>query len=106
MHLARVIGTVWATVKYPALEGAKMQLIQPLDGRLQPAGGPIAAVDTVGAGQGEVVYYVTAREATIPYPADLVPIDASIVGIVDRMDYFKTQVNRNAKTASGDKQSR
>ncbi|MDQ7054447.1 MAG: EutN/CcmL family microcompartment protein [candidate division KSB1 bacterium] len=88
MHLAKVIGTIWATRKVETLEGAKMQIVQPLTPALQPLGDPIVAVDTIGAGQGEVVYYVTAREATIPYPRDLAPIDASIVGIVDRVDHF------------------
>ncbi len=88
MHLAKVIGTIWATRKVETLEGAKMQIIQPLTPELQKLGDPIVAVDTIGAGQGEVVYYVTAREATIPYPKDLAPIDASIVGIVDRVDRF------------------
>ncbi len=88
MHLAKVIGTIWATRKVDTLEGAKMQIIQPLTPELHKLGDPIVAVDTIGAGQGEVVYYVTAREATIPYPKKLAPIDASIVGIVDHVDLF------------------
>ncbi len=89
MHLAKVIGTIWATRKVSTLEGAKLQLIQPLSAAMKPSGAPIAAVDTAGAGPGEIVYYVTAREATIPYPKKLAPIDASIVGIVDRIDLFE-----------------
>ena len=90
MNLARVIGTVWATRKDANLEGAKMQLIQPVQPDLQPAGGPIIAVDTVGAGPGEVVYYTSAREAVIAYGIPLTPIDAAIVGIVDRIDLAAT----------------
>ena len=86
MNLARVIGTIWATRKYADLEGASMQVIQPLDGNLEPSGQPITAVDTVGAGEGEVVFYVTAYEAVIPFPKPLVPIDASIVGIVEKLE--------------------
>ncbi len=86
MNLARVIGTIWATRKYEDLEGCSMRMIQPLTGDLEALGRPIAAVDTVGAGEGELVFYVTAYEAVIPYPRDLVPIDASIVGIVDRVE--------------------
>lgn len=86
-ELARVEGTIWATSKYPDLEGAVMQLIRPLDvdadGELVPCGGPFTAVDTIGAGPGDVVLYITAYEAVIPYPRDLVPIDAAIIGIVD-----------------------
>ena len=86
MNLARVIGTIWATHKYGDLEGATMQVVQPLDGELEPHGRPIVAVDTVGAGEGEVVFYVTAYEAVIPFPKSLVPIDASIVGIVEQLE--------------------
>ncbi len=88
MNLAKVIGTVWATQKHPELTGAKLQIVQPMDHLEQNVGSPIVAVDTAGAGPGETVYFVSAREATIPYPADLAPIDAAIVGIVDRIDVF------------------
>ena len=44
---------------------------------------PIVAVDAVGAGPGEIIYYITASEAVIPLPVDMAPIDASIVGFVD-----------------------
>ena len=89
MNLAKVIGTVWATVKDENLVGAKMQIIQPLDHNEKKVGDAIVAVDTIGAGPGEIVYYTTAREATIPYPTRIAPIDASIVGIVDRIDIYR-----------------
>ncbi len=91
MNLAKVIGTIWATQKDKSLEGAKMQIIQPVDHRIRNVGDSIIAVDTAGAGPGELVYYVTAREATIPYPVKLAPIDAAIVGIVDWIDDFQNQ---------------
>ncbi|MCA9742487.1 MAG: EutN/CcmL family microcompartment protein [Deferribacteres bacterium] len=91
MHLAKVIGTVWATRKVETLEGAKMQIIQPLDAQEKAIGSPIVAVDTIGAGPGEIVYYVTAREAVIPYRNEMTPIDASIVGIVDHIDVYAKQ---------------
>ncbi len=86
MNLARVIGTIWATRKHENLEGAKMQILQPIRPDRQALGSPIIAVDTVGAGPGEIVYYTTAREAVIAYGVPLTPIDAAIVGIVDRID--------------------
>jgi len=89
MNLAKVIGTIWATRKDESLVGAKMQIIQPIDHQQNKTGGEIIAIDTAGAGPGELVFYVSAREATIPYPKDLAPIDASIVGIVDRVDLYK-----------------
>lgn len=89
MFLAKVIGTVWATKKDPNLIGSKMQFIQPLNGNYKKLGSPLVAIDTVGAGLGEVVYYITASEAVIPLPVDMAPVDASIVGIVDRIDMEK-----------------
>ncbi|MCH8955283.1 EutN/CcmL family microcompartment protein [candidate division KSB1 bacterium] len=89
MNLAKVIGTIWATVKDENLVGAKMQIIQPLNHDEKKIGDPMVAVDTIGAGPGEIVYYTTAREATIPYPTRIAPIDASIVGIVDRIDIYR-----------------
>lgn len=90
-HFARVIGTIWATQKYPDLDGASLRLIQPCNSRGEAIGEPIAAVDTEGAGPGEMIFYVTAYEAVIPYPKDLVPIDASIVGIVENIHLDPTE---------------
>jgi ethanolamine utilization protein EutN len=86
MYFAKVVGTVWATRKDQNLSGFKLQFIQPLNGKREKVGDPIVAVDTVGAGPGETVFYITAREAVIPLPVETAPVDASIVGIVDRID--------------------
>lgn len=86
MFFAKVIGTVWATRKDEHLQSFKMQFIQPIDSQQKNAGTPIVAVDTVGAGAGEIVFYITAAEAVIPLPVEMAPVDASIVGIVDRID--------------------
>lgn len=86
MFFGKVIGTIWATRKDESLKSFKLQLLQPLNGRRQNVGAPIIAVDTVGAGQGETVFYITAREAVIPLPVESAPVDATIVGIVDRID--------------------
>ncbi|HEY4643340.1 MAG TPA: EutN/CcmL family microcompartment protein [Bacteroidota bacterium] len=86
MYFARVIGTVWATRKDENLKGFKLQFLQPINAMRENAGEPIVAVDTVGAGPGETVMYITAREAVIPLPVPMAPVDASIVGIVDRID--------------------
>ena len=91
MNLAKVIGTIWATVKDSHLETIKIQLIQPLTEQGKKLGGVIAAADTVGAGQGEIVFYVTAREAALPFAEPLLtPLDAAIVGIVDRVEMFRS----------------
>lgn len=84
MQLARVTGTVVATVKTPGLEGVKLLLVQPLDRRLLPLGSQVVAVDAVHmAGPGELVYIVAAREAAQAMPDTFVPVDHAIVGIVD-----------------------
>lgn len=86
MYFAKVIGTVWATRKDENLKSFKLQIIQPLNAMRESVGDPLVAVDTVGAGPGEIVFYITAREAVIPLPVPMAPVDASIVGIVDRID--------------------
>jgi ethanolamine utilization protein EutN len=84
MQLARVTGTVVATIKAPGLQGIKLLLVQPLDRRLQPIGGQVVAADAVHmAGPGELVYIVAAREAAQALPDTFVPVDHAIVGIVD-----------------------
>ncbi len=86
MRLARVIGTVWASHKHPGLDGLKMQLVQPLTGEGRPSGRPLAAFDSVGAGPGELVYFVDQYEATLAFDRPQTPIDCAIVGIVDHLD--------------------
>jgi microcompartment protein CcmK/EutM len=84
MQLARVTGTVVATVKSPGLEGVKLLIVQPLDRQLRPVGGQVVAADAVHmAGPGELVYVVAAREAAQAMPDPFVPVDHAIVGIVD-----------------------
>jgi ethanolamine utilization protein EutN len=86
MYLGRIIGTIWATRKYEAVTSYKMQFIQPINAEKEKLGEPIVAIDTIGAGPGEIVFYVTASEAVIPLLVDMAPIDASIVGIVDSIN--------------------
>lgn len=83
MILARVVGTVVASHKDPGLHAVKLLLIQPVRTDGSPSGKPLVAVDSVGAGAGEHVFYVRGREAALPFLPDEVPTDAAIVGIVD-----------------------
>jgi ethanolamine utilization protein EutN len=86
MQLARVIGDVVVTRKDESLVGLKLLVVQPLAPDRQPIGRPIVAVDAVGAGVGEEVFFVRGKEASFPfYPAEP-PVDAGIVGIVDHWD--------------------
>jgi len=83
MQLARVIGTVVATVKNDALEGRKLLVVQSLDAALRPQGAPLVALDAVGAGVGELVFWCRGKEASFPFKREDTPTDCTIVGIVD-----------------------
>jgi ethanolamine utilization protein EutN len=83
MQLARVIGDVVSTRKEPGFDSLKLLVIQPLAADGQDAGRALVAVDSVGAGVGERVFFVRGKEASFPFYPTEVPADAGIVGIVD-----------------------
>jgi len=84
VQLARVTGDVVATVKDGALSGHKLLVIQPITPDRTPVGRAVVALDAVGAGVGEHVFFVRGREASFPFLPAEPPTDACIVGIVDR----------------------
>lgn len=86
MFIGRVTGNIWATRKYDTVHSFKLMIVEPLTADLEIDGDPFIAVDTVGAGPGELVLYITASEAVIPLPVDMAPVDASIVGIIDSIN--------------------
>ena len=86
MQLARVIGDVVMTRKDESLAGITLLIVQPLTPEGEPAGRPLVAVDAVGAGVGEEVFFVRGKEASFPFYPGLPPVDAGIVGIVDHWD--------------------
>ena len=103
MQLARVIGTVVATVKSPGLEGVKLLVIQPLDRQQRPNGGQLVAADAIHmAGPGELVYFVAAREAAQAMPDPFVPVDHAIVGIVDAVSSFVGSASEGNERAGGE----
>ena len=85
MHLARVIGTVVSTVKYEGLVGRKLLVIQPIDARANADGRPMVAIDSIGAGTGEVVIWCRGRESSFPFLPRNGPSDCTVVGIVDHV---------------------
>lgn len=86
MQLARVLGEIVSTMKDPNLMGIKMLVLQPLAASGEAAGRTLVALDSVGAGVGENVFFVRGREAAFPfYPAEP-PADATVIGIVDHWD--------------------
>ena len=83
MQLARVIGTVVATVKNDSLVGRTLLVVQTVDRNLEPSGKPMVAVDSVGAGIGELVFWCRGKEASFPFKREDTPTDCTIVGIID-----------------------
>ncbi len=86
MELARITGTVVATVRYEGLDGVRLLLAQPLDEHLADVGEPFVVADATQAGVGDVVSWVGGREAALALPTHFVPIDAAVVTIVDQVD--------------------
>ena len=84
MLLGKVIGTVVPCIRYEGLEGAKFLIVQPLDKHQKPKGKPLVAADaTAMAGPDELIYYEGGREAAMALDPWFVPVDHTIIGIVD-----------------------
>lgn len=87
MILARVVGEVVSTHKRPQFEGATLLLLQPETPSGQAVGATLVAIDSVGAGRGELVIAVLeGRAAAEALGKKLAPVDAAILGIVDALD--------------------
>ena len=97
MFLGRVIGCVWATAKNPQMEGMRFLIVQPLTPELQNTGKRIVCADSVGAGAGELIYWVRGREACFPFLPKEVAADATIVGIVDEVHVARAAGRKDAK---------
>ncbi len=84
MLLGRVIGTVVPCEVYTGLEGVPMLVVQPLTKTCEPTGEAIVCADSTSmAGPGELVYYEGGREAALALREWFVPVDHTIIGIVD-----------------------
>jgi len=98
MFLARVEGSVVATKKDPAMSGRKLLLLRPqlVDDkdptRFKPGSNTIIAVDSVGAGLGEMVLFCQGSSARLAPGMREAPVDAVIIGIVDSVDVFGQQI--------------
>jgi microcompartment protein CcmK/EutM len=91
MQLARVIGTVVATVKNDSLKNRKLLIVQSLNKDLLPQGKPLVAIDAAGAGVGELVFWCRGKEASFPFKREDTPTDCTIVGIVDSDRHVSNQ---------------
>lgn len=86
MELGKVVGTVVATRKDEGLQGYKILVLSLLDAGMGPSGSNVVAVDSVGAGVGEVVLVVRGSSARVTTGMSEKPVDASIVAILDSVE--------------------
>ena len=92
MFLAKVTGSVIATQKVASMKGYKLLTVEPLRvdpadrDKLVPTGRTFVVVDTVGAGQGEMVLIVQGSSARLTPETEKLPVDCTIIGIVDRVN--------------------
>lgn len=86
MKLGRVVGRVVSTRKLAYLEGRALLLVQQVEPDESPVGRPLVAVDTVKAGEGDLVYFEGGKEAAQALPDWFNPTDAAIIAIVDSVN--------------------
>lgn len=97
MFLAKVEGSVVATKKDAAMEGRKLLLLRPQlvdekdPTRFRPGGNTVVAVDSLGAGLGEMVLFCQGSSARLAPGLKDAPVDAVIIGIVDTVDVLGQQ---------------
>jgi len=83
MELARVIGRVVASVKHEALVGVRLMVIQPVDAHDRHTADPMIAADALQSGPGDLVSWITGREAGLALPVAFTPVDCAVTSIVD-----------------------
>lgn len=86
MKLGKVIGKVVSTKKVESFEGVKLLLVQTIDENRKSIGEPLVAFDTLGACEGEIIYYETSKEAGRVLETVLNPCDAAVMAIVDEIN--------------------
>lgn len=97
MFLGKVIGTVWSTKKDEKLVGSKFLIVRKLDLDLKEKSDFVVAVDSVGAGEGEVVLVATGSSSRQTHITQDKPVDAVIMAIVDKLDVsIKQLLEENA----------
>ena len=107
MFLAKVEGSVVSTKKDPSMSGRKLLLVRPMlvddknPGRFRPGANTIVAVDSVGAGEGEMVMFCQGSSARLAPNLKDAPVDAVVIGIVDTVDVLgKTIYSARAETSA------
>ncbi|GAB4145951.1 MAG: EutN/CcmL family microcompartment protein [Planctomycetaceae bacterium] len=91
MFIGRITGSLVASQKVEEMVGQKLLIVEPLrvneknQSDLQPTGRTFVTIDTVGAGVGEIVLCVQGSSARFTAETKTLPVDAAIIGIVDRV---------------------
>ena len=98
MILGKVIGSVWATRKDDQLVGMTLQIVQEVDLEYNPKGAFVIAVDSVGAGVGEIVIVVQGSSARQTQLTRDKPVDAVICAIVDKLDVNEEAVLESVRS--------
>ena len=84
--MGKVRGTVVASHKLDELQGATFRIVEPVDEHGKSTAALLVAVDNIASRVGDLVYLVKGKEAIMPWPSEMVPIDAAIVALVDGVD--------------------
>jgi len=104
MFLARITGSLVATQKVETMRGQKLLVVEPLrvdevdQSSLKPTGRTFVVVDTVGAGEGEVVLCVQGSSARFTPETKTLPVDAAIIGIVDQVSLGSDSIFRSEES--------
>ena len=105
MFIGRITGSLVSTQKVDSMVGQKLLIVEPLrvneqdQSDLQPTGRTFVVVDTVGAGEGEVVLCVQGSSARFTPGTKELPVDAAVVGIVDQVHVGSKSVFNTSGTA-------
>lgn len=102
MFLARVIGSVVSTKKDEAMKGRKLLMLRPMlvdekdPAQFRPGSNTVVAVDSLGAGEGELVMFCQGSSARLGDGLKNVPVDATVVGIVDTVEILGKTIYKNS----------
>lgn len=96
MIIAKVVGSAVSSMKLDGLQSSKLLVVRPADAQGNATGGPLLAVDLVGAGEDELVMVSEGSSARMAIGNDRSPADAAIIGILDSLRYYGDLVYRKA----------
>ena len=98
MFMAKVVGSIVSSQKELALEGRKLLILRPMlvdesdPAKFRPGVNTIVAVDSLGAGEGELVMFAQGSSARQAEGLRSLPIDAAVVGIIDSVDVLGNKI--------------